>query len=203
MAINSKVEICQMALNHLGAYGPINDIDRPVSSVEGVFSLWYDITRQELLKQLIPNFAMQRRVVAKLVETPAFGYQNVYEYPADCLRVLGLGDIYLKANDYNVENNRIYTHYDYENGAELRFIGDVTDVTRFSPEFKTLLALALAKNAALPITQDATRLRLVSQMYDAKIGAASAVNGQENRPIRISDSRYRASRYGGGVVEKR
>ena len=203
MAINSKNEICNMGISLLGSYDPVQNIDTPVSSVELVCALWYDITRQSLLKEVMPNFALARRVVSQTDDDPDFGFEYVYEYPSDCLKVLGIGNIKDKENNYTVENGKIYAEIDYENGLELRFIRDVTDVTTFSPEFKILLAKAVAANIAMPLTQDLQKAQMAMQLLPAAMSAATSLNAQENRPIRISHSRYRTARYGSSEQVKR
>lgn len=195
MGITSKVDICNLALGHLGNYGSVSNIDTPNTQKEIVFSLWYDITRQHALKLCIPNFARSRRLVAAAVVTPAFGYTNVFEYPSDCLKVLGLGNIEdLKDYEYTVEENYILTEDDWSDGLQLRFIKDVTDVGEFSPEFKIVLSWMLAANVALEITQDPNKKKLAEEMALMKVSELSGMNAQENKPIRISNSLAKAAR---------
>ena len=84
----------------------------------------------------MPNFAIARKRVARIVETPPYPFGYSYEYPSDCLKVLGIGAVEDKRNNYTVENNRIYTDVLYEDGLPLRYIKDFTDVSLMSPEFK-------------------------------------------------------------------
>jgi len=160
MAINSKVDLCNMSLGHLGNYGTITDIDTPTEDKEITFALWYDISRQTFLKMTMPNFALDRRVVSRRSTLPPFGtdlgYQYAYEYPNDCLKLLGIGEVMEKENNYAVEGRNIWTDELYENGLPIRFIKDITDVTVMSPEFKMTFSVYLASNVALEITQDAT-----------------------------------------------
>lgn len=196
MSINSKVDICNLALGHLGNYGTINDIDTPTNDKERTFTLWYDITRQAVLKQTMPNFSLARRLVSELVVTIPFGYRNAFEYPSDCLKVLGLGNIDEKGwYSYTVEGGQILTDDDWDDGLQLRYISDVTDVGSMSPEFKLLLSWALAANVALTITQDAGKAKLIRSEMPMKMSELSGLNAQENPPIRISNSRFQNARY--------
>lgn len=194
MAITSKVDVCNLSLGHLGNYGTVTNIDVPTNDKERVFKLWYDITRQATLKQMMPNFALARKVVAQMDETPAFGYAYAYEYPNDCLKMLGIDGVSMKENNYAVEAGRILTNEDYPDGMPIRYIEDVTDVTRFSPEFKILLSQELGAAVALGITQDVQKAAKITAMLPQLRMAASGMNAQENRPIRISNSRFRAAR---------
>ena len=68
---NSKIQICNLAAGAQGLKNSINNIDTPTSDKEIVFAQWYDITRQHVLKFLMPNFALKRVVLAALPEVPA------------------------------------------------------------------------------------------------------------------------------------
>jgi hypothetical protein len=205
MTTTSKIDICNMSLGHLGNFGTIQNIDTPSNDKEITFALWYDISRQTMLKLLMPNFALARKVVAQVVIPAPFGvdqgYQQAYEYPADCLKVLGIGEVKDKENNYAIEGNLIWTDQAYPNGLPLRYIKDIEDVTMMSPEFKMTFSLFLASNACMDITQDANKAKLLLQMLPEKISTLSGLNAQENMPIRKSVSRFRQSRWTGFVSE--
>lgn len=195
MSITSQNDICNLAASFLGDLGQVNDIDSPETSIEQTFALWYDVTRQQMLRMTIPNFAQQRRRVPKLDVNPAFGYRNVYEYPADALRVLGFGEIDEKSLDYTIEGRQILTDMDYEEGLPLRFVRDVTDVSLMSADYQILFAMALAINVGQLASQ---KTRLVAQLRSELPGKISEVSGtaaQENPPIRISNSKFKAARH--------
>lgn len=193
-AINTKVDICNMALGHLGNRNTVTNIDTPRNDKETTFSLWYDITRQGLLKTLMPNFALARIIVSQKT-APAFGYAYAYEYPQRCLKMLGIGDIDCKGNvKYTVEDNLILTDQLYENGMPIRFIDDIKDVNAMSPEFVMTLSVELAKRVALSVTQDQGKLSAILKLLPAEMANTSGLNAQENPPIRKSSSRFRASR---------
>lgn len=201
MAINSKSDICNMALSHLGNYGITTlNIDTPTKDQERVFSLWYDVCRQFVLKLLMPNFSLERVIVSKLSETPAFGYAYFYEYPNSALKILGVGEIQDKENNYNVESTpngiiAIAHDHDYTEGMPIRIIKDVTDINRFSPEMKLLLSQYLAAYTCIAITQDAAKAKKLKDELPSEISSASGLNAQENMPVRISNSRFKNARY--------
>lgn len=195
MAINSDVGVCNLGLSMLGNYGTLSNIQTPTNDKELTFSIWYDICRQFTLKLMMPNFALDRLVVAKLVETPAFGYEFYYEYPNSCLKLLGIGNVADKQNNYAVEGNKIATDLDEDEGLEIRIIRDIEDVNQFSPEYKLLLAQYLAAYTCLAITQDTSKAAKLMADLPQQISTASGLNAQENVPIRISNSRFKASRF--------
>ena len=203
MAINSKVEICNLALSHLGNFSTISDIDIPETEAEIVFALWYDISRQTFLKMTMPNFCLARKNLALVVETPPQPFSFSYAYPADCLKVLGRGPIEDKTNDYTVEGRRIYTNVTWEDGFPLRYVKDITDVTIMSPEFKVGFSWFLAGHTAMDITQDLGKVKTIEALLPEKMSSLSGLNAQENQPIRISRSKFKQARVSGFPTNQR
>lgn len=196
-AITSKVGICNLALANLGNYGTVTNIDTPSNDKEIVFSTWYDICRQAFLKQTMPNFALARRIVARVDETPLQGFRHVFEKPNDCLKVIGIGDIEDLQPGYTVEGNRVYVGEDYPDGLPIRFILDFQDVSHMTPEFVMGLAVYLSSKVARSITQSEDRVAAVKAEVVTEMAAIGALNAQENKPIRVSRSRFRQARVSG------
>ncbi|MEA2066017.1 MAG: hypothetical protein U9O65_02785 [Thermotogota bacterium] len=194
--VSVKIDICNLALSKLGNYGSVEDIDTPQKPTEKIFRKWYDVAREKALKELMPNFALSRRLIAQdTTATPPFGYDYAYKKPEDCLKVLGIGEIETKKNLYSVEGRSIVTNEDYtDDGLPIRFIKDITDTTKFSAEFVSALALYLAKQTCMEITQDEVKYKqLYAELLTEKANVA-ALSGQENRPIRINRSKFAQSR---------
>lgn len=196
-AYTTKTQICALAAVDLGNRNSINNIDVPRNDKEIVFAQIYDVTRQLCLKTLMPNFALNRMVVTQKTLPAGYvdAYTYAYEYPHRCLKLLGIGNIdCTDGNQPTVENNLIFTNTLYPNGMPIRFVDDVTDVPSFSPEFVTYFAKELAKRASLAITQDPNKKKIATQEAAAEMINAAGLNGQENKPIRRSVSRWRQSR---------
>lgn len=196
----SKIDQCNMALSLLGNYGTISDIDVPTDDKERAFAVWYDVCRQYVLKLLMPNFALTRLTVSQLSETPSFGYAYFYEYPQTALKVLGVGNVQDKENNYNIERTpngfKAISHdYDYTDGMPIRIIVDVTDINSWSIEARLLLAQYLAAYTCMQITQDPVKAKKLKDELPSEISTASGMNAQENVPVRISNSRFKAARF--------
>lgn len=186
-----------MAISHLGNFETISDIDSPISDQEIIFSLWYDISRQTFLKITMPNFALSRKAIALVDETPPDPFSFSYAYPSDCLKLLGIGSIEDKINNYTVEGDRIYTDVEYVDGMPIRYIKDVTDVTAMSPEFKIGFSWYLAGHTGMDITQDVSKVKMIEALLPEKMSTLAGLNAQENMPIRISRSRFKEARVNG------
>jgi hypothetical protein len=196
----SKNQICNLALAHLGSNGTVNDIETPVEDIEIAFAVHYDIIRQDLLRKTLPNFALRRRLLAKEGENPAFGYGFYYEYPQDCLKLLGIGEISDKQNDYVVEadengNLKIWTDTDADEGMPIRFVYDEIDVSKYTPDFINLFSQQLAAAVAMNVTQNAEAAQLADARAMKAMAGHSALNAQESRPVRVSESRFKQARY--------
>lgn len=190
----SKVDICNMALSFLGSNGSVNDIDQPENDSERAFSRWYDTTKRTVLSLTKPNFALKRARIPRIEEEIIFGFSNSYQIPSDCLKVLGIGNIEDKANNFTVEGGKIYTEENWEDGLPLRYVANIDDVNSFSTEFRELLALHLARNVCKDITESTDMLQYLDALIPAKNALVTSLKSQENKPIRITRSKYRASK---------
>lgn len=195
--MNVKTQICTLANSLLMQASAINNIDTPVTPQEKAYSKWYKTANEYCLKHLMPNFALDRRVVSQLPNGPAFGFEYAYQKPSDCLKVLGIGNAEDKTNDYNVEGDQIQTDLLADDGLEIRFVKNITDVTKYSPEYIILLAWKLAELTCMEITKDKEMLGYLRKTVPIEFLTASALSGQENKPIRINNSKFRQARYGG------
>lgn len=181
----------------LGNRNSITNIDTPRNDKEVICAQYYDITRQYCLKTLMPNFSLNRIVVSQKTVPPGYAnsYLYAYEYPQRCLKLLGIGDIdCTDGNAPTVENSLIFTNDFWPNGMPIRFVDDITLVPTMTAEFIMYFVKELAKRTALAITQDQGKKKQATA--DAKDEAmnATALNAQENKPIRRSVSRWRQSR---------
>lgn len=196
----SENQICDLALSHLGNNGSVNNIETPVTDIEIAFSKQYNIVRQALIKKVLPNFALRRRLVAQQGENSVFGYGFYYEYPQDCLKLLGVGEISSRANDYVVEADEngilyIWTDEDATEGLPIRFVYDETDVSKFTSDFIDLFSQVLASKVAMQVTQNPDASKLAEMNAVKAMANHTALNAQENRPVRVSESRFKQSRY--------
>lgn len=199
-ALQSKVDICNIALNDLGIRTSIEDIDIPKKDNEIICARYYDVTRQYVLKRDMPNFALTRLVVSQKTLPPAYinAYGYAFEYPVRCLKLLGVGNIDLTDNTDadlpTVESGLILTNTAYPDGMPIRIVDDIEDVTMMTADFIFTLAKEIAKRISLPTTQDLGKKKVVTQEAATEQLNAAALNAQENKPIRRSVSRFRQSR---------
>lgn len=206
-AFNTAEQVCNLANGSLGLKNSINNITTPKTEKEIIYALWYDITRQYMLKLLMPNFSLNRVIVSQ--KTVPAGYVQfygyAYEYPVRCLKLLGIGPIDCIRHPPTVENGLIFSNDLYSDGAPLRIVDDIVDVSQFSSDFIFAFAAVLGKVTALSTTQDPGKKASLLKDAAAEFANTTAQNAQENKPVRKSNSRFRQARYsrwGGGNNEK-
>ena len=88
----SEVQICNVALRKLGArrITALTDDTEEAKSCTDVF----DRLRDKLLRIHPWNFATKRAALAVSTTSPAWGYDNAYPLPADCLRITSVDTSY-------------------------------------------------------------------------------------------------------------
>lgn len=191
----SVVQICNMALSHIGSDARVSAISPPDGSVEaGHCATFYDLARTELLEPGTWAFSLKRATLAEVANTSeAWAY--AYAKPSDCMRPLrilrpALGvtvfnqdTIAAHTDDrdsaqFDVEGDVLFTN---EPDAVLVYVQDATDTTKFPATFTAALSFNLAGFLAGPIVKgnegaklgDAMRQRAMSA---ADLSAAASAN---------------------------
>lgn len=192
----TKIEICNLALSRLGGMASVENIDAPEKETEVVCSKWYNTSRKTALRQMMPSFAKKRDCWVQASYTPAFGYKYAYKYDSKCLKLLGIGNLYEKDNDYVIEDGFVLTNTFYKDGLPVRYIYDVEEVSKFTDDFVSLFAWFLARDVCLELTESPEKFSMLENILPMKIAEVCGVDSQENRPIRVERSNLKAARLG-------
>lgn len=159
----SVVNICNLALSHLGDIASVASIDPPENSAQAeLCARFYPIARDTLLEMHPWGFATRRAALTPLaVAMDAWSY--VYTWPNLALRVFavvpdGATDDYTVAGEVVPQPFHVEA---LESGAKVictnvenavaRFVASVTDSSQFTPLFTTALSWLLASYLAGPI----------------------------------------------------
>lgn len=174
----SEVDICNLALGHLGDSATVSSLYPPEGSAQAEHcARFYPIARDSLLELHPWNFSTTRVALASLGSGwPEWQY--CYASPTDAINILSILD-QEASNDYSVSNNYGYTQsgfplvgsgtytpqpyaqetlddgtvviYTNQENAVCRYTRVVTDTTVFSPLFVDALSWYLASYLAGPI----------------------------------------------------
>lgn len=153
----SEIDICNLALAHLGDDATVASIDPPEGSAQAEHcARFYPIARDALLEIHDWKFATRRAALAQLVDD-AFNWTYAYAPPSGALKLISVLPATASPDDegqpFDTENQADGTPMiltDLES-ATLRYTARVTDTTKFSPLFVDALARLLASYLAGPI----------------------------------------------------
>lgn len=167
----SVLDICNLALAHIGDRANIVSIDPPEGSAQAEHcARFYPMARDSLLNMHPWSFATKRQVLAdiSLVVTPPEKWQYSYAAPGDMVKILG---VYNPAAMYDEDKSE----YDFELGSDaggtevlytdvedaiVRYVSLVSDSTKFPPLFTYALTWMLASHLAGPIIKGTEGMKI-------------------------------------------
>lgn len=199
MAALSKVQICNMAISHVGGKSRIESLDEKSNEAREC-KVWYDASRIETLEAYDWSFARRRLALAESSEDPPSEWAYRYNYPADCIALRKLVNPVGPTADkvpYEQETNADGTQRtlltDLEDAVAL-FTFDLKDVNMFSYHFVNTLSRKLAARIAFPLTAKQEVADRNEQMWFAMLRAATAQNANEEASRAPRDASWISAR---------
>lgn len=186
---SSEAEICNLALQEIGAQRILSLND---NTPEGkICKDFYANVRDEMLRSHPWKFATKRVALALITpDVPAFGFDNYFQLPADCLRVLKVeGD---EQAAWTVEGNRLLTD---DSTATIKYIAKITNVALYDPTFVQALALKLAYKISFGLVQSTSLRQSLQVEYLEAVRTARSFNGQEGAGDRVYADDWLNSRF--------
>jgi len=190
----TKTDIANFAFGILGTKR-ILDLDDQQSKNARYASLHYDQCRREVLRRHRWNFALQRKRLSMLADTPEFGFNYKYALPTDYIRIdmlneVGVWDYNAKSEYFEVEgdNDGLYLLTSLGT-AKIRYVSNITNVDRFDPLFITAFSTLLASRCARAITGSDAREQSLKEQFETMdlVNAtqvdAAETGSNENHPI--------------------
>lgn len=171
---SSKVQICNLAISWL-AGNPITSLETDPSLEARLCNTNYDESRKSVLEEREWTFAVGRDTLTLLDEKPEFGFLYTLMLPADCLRTITVRDPgratlnQARVLPHRVEKRRIYADLP---SVHLRYMVDVTDVTKFPALFTQALAAHIAKNIVMPLTSSKDMFENMNTVYENNLHKA-------------------------------
>lgn len=213
----SATEIANYALGVLGSKR-ITDIGDTTSKNARITRLHYDQARREVLRSHRWNFACRRATLSQHADAPNWGYSYQYPLPADFIRLDQVNEVSVwatqRADWFEVESgldesdNPIGTVLLINaSTVQVRYVADISDVSRFDPLFTQAFSTLLASRCARSITGSDSREAELRQQYEAiDLPKAQQVDGAEsnsgeNPPLidAITRSYFVRARSSGGL----
>ena len=203
----SVVQICNMALSHIGSEARVLSIDPPDGSVEaGHCATFYDPARTELLEPGSWAFSLRRAALAQADNTST-AWAYAYAKPSDCLRPVRVIAPTIGVTVFSQDSHLLRTDdrgcadFDMEGGviysntpdAVLLYVRDVVDSGDFPASFTSALSYLLASYIAGPVIKgsqgmqvgDGMRQRAMSLADISATASANASSATESWASRV------------------
>lgn len=198
----SPVDICNVALAHIGHKATIIAIDPPEQSVEAEYgALFWPTVRKSVLTSFRWSHSTERVAPAALSITPPTPWLYAYPFPSAAIRFWGVkepaatDDIPFSDCKVARQSSATVIYTNVEN-ASLVYTVDNTDTTTYGPMLVSALECLMAARFAGPIIKGAEGMRTgdywekrgTETLMEAKrIDAAQSLNHDVTSP-----STYRA-----------
>lgn len=193
----SQIDICNIALSHLGDSANITDLNEGSAQADHC-RVFYPNARDVALEMGIWDFATRREVLALVADAPPSSWAYAYSLPAACLRALAVLDV-----NFDERNSQRFIIESLDDGtrvlytdqvdATLRYTKKVTDTTQFTPLFVDAVGWLLASYLAGPVIKGQEGQAAGRAAYQTFIGqianaASSNLNQQQNQQRHVPSS---------------
>lgn len=185
----SVVQICNRALSRVGDKRIIalTDDSNPARACNDA---WERI-RDEVFREHPWNCLTERASLAKLATDPEHGYDDQYQLPSDCIRVLEVIDHYKLP--WVVEGRKILC--DVGAPLQIRYIKRETDANQYDALLVSVLAARLAVDLVEELTQSNTKMEAQRDRYQVLLDQAKAADGQEQSPMEFEEDDWLDARW--------
>lgn len=182
------VEICNDALNHLGAEA-INDLADD-NNIARTCNRQYKIAKDYILRQHLWNFAIQRDQITSSGMSSIFGEAYTFIVPANCVRIYKVIDDSYQPIRYKVEKGIIYalpvqkmdlptTPTTPDPSINLVYVDNTAEEHLFDPTFKKAVAAQLAADMCYKITQSTTLMSGLVKLARDYVAEARSTDSME------------------------
>jgi hypothetical protein len=215
MAVASEVDICNLALGHLGDDATVSSINPPEGSAQAEHcQRFYPLARDIVLEAHEWGFATRRANLALLTDTPPPGFAFVYQAPNNCRNIIDLVDpvaLTLCPTDercnhwegsalptdpipYELETNTAGVSVIYTNleNAQVRYVAGITDTTKFPAQVVDTIAWLLAAYLAGPVIKGdagAAMAKSMMQGFATSLSIAKTSDANNRRRSRTQSQR--------------
>ena len=193
----SKVEICNSALNMLGANN-ITDLTEDSKNAR-LLNQRYEPIRDAVFRTHSWNCLIKRIQVAADTDTPTHEYTYQYTLPADCLRVLRIGGHHDGSSSdldngqqFKIEGRKVLTD---ETTVYLIYISKITDVNEYDTLLQETIAARLAAELCYAVTSSTSLSGSLKESYEEKLREARFTDATEGTADKLDSSTFINSRY--------
>lgn len=185
---HTDITICSTALVLLGSK-PITSFSNSDRGITA--NAIYPTVKERVLRSHPWNCAVTRvKLTTPDVTPPVYEYGKRFALPADCLRLLNVGQKG-ETFEYEVEGNFIVTD---EASVSIRYIKNIAE-SLFDSSLAQVMIYAMKAELAYPITESTTERDNCRAEYMAMLRDAKNLDAQENPPEDFGDNPILEARY--------
>lgn len=172
----SNTSIANMALAKMGHEGLITSLSENSKGAR-YMNVFFEPIRDAVLRDHLWRFARARAVIAPLSETPPFDGGKYFQYPEDCLRIVGTDQDYFYTGErWLREGDKIIADTSVLN---IVYIKKITNPALFDPLFVDVLASRLAYEGALSVMKSQGVKDQMNQEYRRSVIRAARASATE------------------------
>jgi len=186
MAAVGDIAICNSGLIKIGARR-ISSFDEGSKEAK-LCKEQYDKLRDAALEAHPWKFAIKRAELSKLVTTPAFEWDNEFQLPVDCLRVIYMED---RREKFTIEGDKLLTN---AAEAKVKYISKVTNPDLFGKMFKEYLAHLIASEFSYPLVQSVSLGERIFAKTNIFTRDTRSSDSQQGTPDNFTDDVWLDSR---------
>ena len=177
----TKSDICNMALSNLGLANNITDIDEPETQTEQIFSQYYQLVLNKVLKRERPQFAIYDETVPPTEFADGTLHYMVPSYALEVLRING------QTQGWTIEHGEIIfldfiPKSNTVQNIEIKYVRALTDTGLFTEEWVELFAWELAMYCCGRLTQDSAMLQLAAAGVQGARAEYQTINLRSAKP---------------------
>jgi len=192
----TKLDICNLALGRIGAKILTSaQLTADTDTRAQHCSRNYEQTRDALQNAHKWRFILDRATLVKGATPAGDEWDHSYKLPEDLLLFRYIIDAnqadHKFRGEYEIEGNLILTN---EDEVTIKYVKNVTDITKFDALFIETLVLSLALKIVMPLTQDRKLYAEIKQeLYKEVLTKVRTLNLQETNTttgVKWKDAKY-------------
>jgi hypothetical protein len=170
----TKTQICNMALAHLAISKELSNVDTTdaTTPIGKACNLFYETARDKVFRDFLWPFATRVDALSLVQEEPSTEWRYAYRYPSDCKRIVRIVSGVRPETRSTRANYRVLADgtgrliYTDKEEAELEYVMQLTDVTKWPEDFVMMVSLLLAFLIAPRVT-GGDQFKLGARAYQA------------------------------------
>jgi hypothetical protein len=178
---SSWTDICNQALSRVGSK-PINNVTTDSTDQAVCCRMFLGDAIDAVLGEHDWRGASKRAQLARLDETPVYGFAYAYQLPSDCVRPYAPDT---GGSTVSIEGEKLLT--DAEE-VYLTYVARPFDPTTLPPYLRRAIQAQLAVLLALPLTSSEQTAARVEALFEEDMGAAVTADGDRRDEETLAES---------------